>query len=94
MLNFLGNIGSSITNGLTGLNNYAGNFSNLGGLIGGAGALYSAYQRQRNAKKQMDLQKNAFNFNKMLSQREIDRQNKADDDLYQAFRNSSYYRGV
>lgn len=94
MLNFLGNIGSSITNGLTGLNNYAGNFNNLGGLIGGAGALYSAYQQQRNAKKQMDLQKDAFNFNKMLTQREIDRQNRADDDLYTAFRNSSYYRGA
>ena len=46
------------------------------------------------ANKQMDLQKDAFNFNKMLTQREIDRQNRADDDLYQAFRNSSYYRGV
>ena len=94
MLNFLGNIGSGITSGLTGLDNYAGQFSNLGGLIGGAGALYSAYQKQRNAKKQMDLLKDEFNFNKMLTQRQIDRQNKADDDLYQAFRSSSYYRGV
>lgn len=94
MLNFLGNIGSSITSGLTNLNNYASNFKDLGGLIGGAGALYSAYQQQRNAKKQMDLLKDEFNFNKMLTQRQIDRQNKADDDLYQAFRNSSYYRGV
>ena len=94
MLNFLGNIGSSITSGLTKLDNYAGNFKNLGGLIGGAGELYSAYQQQRNAKKQMDLLKDEFNFNKMLTQREIDRQNKADDDLYQAFRSSSYYRGV
>lgn len=94
MLNFLRNIGSSITSGLTELDNYAGNFKNLGGLIGGAGELYSAYQKQRNAKKQMDLLKDEFNFNKMLTQRQIDRQNKADDDLYQAFRNSSYYRGA
>ena len=94
MLNFLENIGSGITNGLTGLDNYAGQFSNLGGLIGGAGALYSAYQKQRNAKKELALQKDAFNFNKMLAQRQIDRQNRADDDLYRAFRNSSYYRGV
>ncbi|MEE3744621.1 hypothetical protein [Campylobacter porcelli] len=94
MLDFLKGIGSGLSNGLTNLNNFAGEFKNLGGLIGGAGALYSAYQQQRNAKKQMDLQKEAFNFNKMLTQREIDRQNRADDDLYQAFRNSSYYRGA
>ncbi|WP_086290850.1 hypothetical protein [Campylobacter devanensis] len=94
MLNFLKNIGSGITSGLTNLNNYASNFKDLGGLIGGAGALYSAYQKQRNAKKELALQKEAFNFNKMLAQRDIDRQNKADDDLYQAFRNSSYYRGA
>lgn len=94
MLNFLRNIGSSITNGLTELDNYAGQFSNLGGVIGGAGELYSAYQKQRNAKKELALQKEAFNFNKMLAQRDIDRQNRADDDLYRAFRNSNYYRGA
>ncbi|RAZ49220.1 hypothetical protein [Campylobacter hyointestinalis] len=94
MWDFLSNIGSNISNGLTNLNDFAGNYSNLGGLMGGAGALYSAYQQQKNAKKQMDLQRDAFNFNKALSQREIDRQNKADEDLYQAFRNSSYYRGA
>ena len=94
MLDFLKGIGSGLSNGLTNLNNSVGNWDNLGGLIGGAGALYSAYQQQRNAKKELALQKEAFNFNKMLTQREIDRQNRADDDLYQAFRNSSYYRGV
>ena len=94
MLDFLKGIGSGLSNVLTNLNNSVGNWDNLGGLIGGDGALYSAYQQQRNAKKQMDLQKEAFNFNKMLTQREIDRQNRADDDLYQAFRNSSYYRGA
>ncbi|RAZ38054.1 hypothetical protein [Campylobacter hyointestinalis] len=94
MWDFLSNIGSNISNGLTNLNDFADNYSNLGGLMGGAGMLYSAYQQQKNAKKQMDLQRDAFNFNKALSQREIDRQNKADEDLYQAFRNSSYYRGA
>ena len=94
MVHILKGIRSGLSSGLTNLNNSVGNCDNLGGLIGGAGALYSAYQQQRNAKKQMDLQKDAFNFNKMLTQREIDRQNRADDDLYQAFRNSSYYRGA
>lgn len=94
MWDFLSGIGSNISNGLTNLNNFAGNLDNLGGAISGAGALYGAYQQQRNAKKQMKLNQDAFEFNKMLSQREIDRQNKADEDLYQAFKNSSYYRGA
>ncbi|CUU77697.1 hypothetical protein CDQ71_00295 [Campylobacter hyointestinalis subsp. hyointestinalis] len=94
MWDFLSGIGSNISSGLTNLNNFAGKLDNLGGVIGGAGALYSAYQQQKNAKKQMKLQQDAFDFNKMLSQREIDRQNRADEDLYQAFRNSSYYRGA
>ncbi|EAU00322.1 hypothetical protein [Campylobacter curvus] len=57
-----------------------------------AGSLYGGYQQEKMAKKQFDLQKDAYDFNKMLSQREIDRQNQANQNLANAWTNSSFYK--
>ncbi|MGH1601567.1 hypothetical protein [Campylobacter majalis] len=75
----------------TGLNNSLSNLD-WGKAIGGAGALWSAYNQSKNAKDALKLQKDAYNFNKMLSQREINRQDKAQNSLYDAWNNSSYAR--
>lgn len=47
---------------------------------------------EKMAKKQFNLQKQAFDYNKMLSDREIERQNRADNALWEAYNNSSYAR--
>lgn len=60
--------------------------------LGIGGNLYSGYQQQKAANKSLDLQKQAFDFNKMLSQREIDRQNRAEQNLANAWTNSSFYK--
>ncbi|MBE3030112.1 hypothetical protein CCAL9344_07960 [Campylobacter sp. RM9344] len=59
---------------------------------GTGGALYGAYNQQKQAKKALKMQEDAYNFNKMLSQREIDRQNRAEQNLYDAWNKSSYSR--
>lgn len=65
-----------------------GGSSNLLGLLGAGAKMYGDYQSQKMAQKQYALQKQAFDFNKMLSQREINRQNTAQNALNQAWSNS------
>ncbi|MBZ7949689.1 hypothetical protein [Campylobacter molothri] len=69
--NALGNFGDWLfkennTNKIT-------NFDKLSNILGGAGALYGAYNQQKMAKKNFDLQKQAFDFNKYLSNEELRR---------------------
>ncbi|TKX30497.1 hypothetical protein [Campylobacter estrildidarum] len=49
------------------------NFDKLNNIFGGASVLYDAYNQQKMAKKNFDLQKQAFDFNKYLSNEELRR---------------------
>lgn len=60
--------------------------------LGTAGAIYDGYQRQKLANKALQYQKEAFDFNKMLSQRELNRQNQAEQNLYNAWNSSAFGR--
>lgn len=80
-------------------NSALGLFSGSGGgtptwlqAAGLAGGLYSGLQQQKAANKALQMQQDAYNFNKMLSQREIDRQDAADKRLYDAYNASTYAR--
>lgn len=80
-------------------NRAMGLFSGSGGgtptwlqAAGLAGGLYSGLQQQKAANKALQMQQDAFDFNKMLSQREIDRQDRAQQDLYNAYNASTYAR--
>lgn len=80
-------------------NRAMGLFSGSGGgtptwlqAAGLAGGLYSGLQQQKAANKALQMQQDAYNFNKMLSQREIDRQDRAQQDLYNAYNASTYAR--
>lgn len=68
--------------------------SNLGALAGGAGALWGAYNQQKMAKDNFKLQKEAFDYNKMLSEEERKRRNLADQNLANAWGNSTYGYGA
>lgn len=63
------------------------NLLNVAGLAGG---LYSGLQQQKAANKALKMQQDAYDFNKMLSQREIDRQNRAQQALYDGWNASSF----
>lgn len=65
-------------------------FKGLGGLAGGAGALWSAYNQQNMANKNFDLQKQAFNYNVLQNEEEKKRRKAADSALLNAFNNSTY----
>jgi hypothetical protein len=65
------------------------NWMNAAGLAGG---LYSGLQQQKAANKALKMQQDAFDFNKMLSQREIDRQNRAEQNLYDGWNASTFAR--
>lgn len=75
-----------------GVKNYLGKGDWLGEVIGGAGSLWGAYNQQKMGKKMFDLQKDAYNYNKMLSQNELNRRDKFENDLWNAYNNSSYGR--
>lgn len=63
-------------------NSFTGdNFKNLVDLGGLAGGLYSAINQQKMAKKNFNLQKDAYDFNKFLSNEELKRKNKAEQQL-------------
>lgn len=70
--------------------NGANGVSNWQNVLGLGGNIYGAYQQQKAAKDALNLQKDAFNWNKMLSQREIDKQNRAQNSLDTAWGMSSY----
>lgn len=66
--------------------------SNLLNAAGLAGGLYSGLQQQKAANKALQMQQDAYDFNKMLSQREIDRQNRAEQNLYDGWNASTFAR--
>ena len=79
----LGNIGSAF-NGVTGFLN-----DNTKGL-GTLGQLYGAYNQYNMGNKIYDMQKSAFDYNKMLSEEERKRRDQQDANFSQGFANSSY----
>ncbi|EAJ5194574.1 hypothetical protein RLQ69_001917 [Campylobacter jejuni] len=56
-------------------------FDRLGNVLGGGGALYGAYNQQKMAKKNFDLQKDAYNFNKYLANEELNRRKNIENKL-------------
>lgn len=85
MLDYLSTLGKNYAD-------YFANANNFGQIVGNLGNLWGAYNQNKMAKKQFNLQKQAFDYNKMLSDREIERQNRADNELWEAYNNSSYAR--
>ncbi|WP_314069947.1 hypothetical protein [Campylobacter showae] len=58
--------------------------------LGTAGNIYSGIAQQQAAKNLMKQQKAAFDFNKMLSERQIARENQAEQNLANAWDMSTY----
>lgn len=58
--------------------------------LGAVGGLWSAYNQYNMGNKMFDLQKSAFDYNKMLSEEERKRREQGDTNLAQGFANSSY----
>ncbi|MCH3742141.1 hypothetical protein [Campylobacter coli] len=71
---------SSDTNKIT-------NFDRLGNVLGAGGALYGAYNQQKMAKKNFDLQKDAYNFNKFLANEELNRRKNMENKLQNVWSN-------
>lgn len=57
-----------------------------------AGNLYSNLRRENRENKYTKMKMDEYNFNKMLSQREIDRQNRAEQNLYDGWNASTFAR--
>lgn len=66
------------------------NMRNVGQLVGGLGGAYGAYTQSKQANKMLDLQKDAYKYNKSLSEREKKRQEEAEMALSQGFDNSGF----
>lgn len=58
--------------------------------LGMAGNMYSGIAQQQAAKNLMKQQKAAFDFNKMLSERQISRENQANQNLVNAWNSSAF----
>lgn len=58
--------------------------------IGALGGLAGSYMQYDMGKKQYGMQKKAFDYNKMLSDREMKRQEEAEMALSQGFKNSGF----
>jgi hypothetical protein len=58
--------------------------------IGALGGLYGAYSQHQMGQDMYKLQKDAYNYNKMLSEREKKRQEEAEMALAQGFNNSGF----
>ncbi|EAJ6642969.1 hypothetical protein E5173_07320 [Campylobacter coli] len=71
---------SSDTNKIT-------NFDRLGNVLGAGGALYGAYNQQKMAKKNFDLQKDAYSFNKFLANEELNRRKNMENKLQNIWSN-------
>ena len=93
--------GSNITQGAG--KNGGGFLSWLGGGDGGGvpnwltalgtgGALWSAYNQNKAAKQAFKLNKDAYDFNKMLSQRQLQRENQANQNLVNAWNASNFHK--
>ncbi|EAL9330051.1 hypothetical protein DYW93_09130, partial [Campylobacter jejuni] len=63
------------------------NFDRLGNVLGGAGALYGAYNQQKMAQKNYELQKDAYNFNKYLANEELNRRKNMENKLQNVWSN-------
>lgn len=93
-MSFLGGL-SSLGSVFSGVGGWLGKSGGLGSsnafaALGALGSLYSAYEQNKMAKKMFNMQKDAYDFNKMLSQRELQRQNQAQQNLNTAWNNSAF----
>jgi len=62
--------------------------------LGVGGQLFSAYNQYNMGNKVFDMQKDAYNYNKSLSEREKKRQEEAEKQLQYGFNNSGMGAGV
>ncbi len=62
--------------------------------LGAGGQLFSAFSQYNMGNKIYGMQKDAYNYNKSLTEREKKRQEQAEANLAQGFANSSYGRTV
>ncbi|WP_181001981.1 hypothetical protein [Campylobacter concisus] len=60
--------------------------------LGTGGALWSAYNQNKAAKQAFKLNKDAYDFNKMLSQRQLQRENQANQNLVNAWNASNFHK--
>ena len=58
--------------------------------LGAMGSMWGAYNQYNMGNKVFDLQKQAFDYNKMLSEEERKRREQGDTNLSNAYMNSSY----
>ncbi|EJN0420768.1 hypothetical protein NPG26_001157 [Campylobacter coli] len=63
------------------------NFDRLGNVLGAGGALYGAYNQQKMTKKNFDLQKDAYSFNKFLANEELNRRKNMENKLQNVWSN-------
>lgn len=85
---FFKNAGNKALNWL-GSNDGAGT-PNWMNALGMAGGIYSGVAQQQAAKNIMKQQKAAFDFNKMLAERQISRENQANQNLFNAWNSSNF----
>ncbi|NCB79638.1 MAG: hypothetical protein EOM41_06695 [Bacilli bacterium] len=84
-LSGLGSIGNTFKSGIGWLNDNAKG-------LGTMGQLWGAYNQYDMGNKIYDLQKNAFDYNKALSEEERKRRAQSDSNLASGFSNSTYGR--
>lgn len=98
---YVPNVANASGGFLNGVKNSAGNFMDwlfkegdmgkltnldrLGNILGGAGGLYGAYNMQKMAKKQYELQKDAYDFNKFLANEELRRRRNMENKLQEVW---------
>lgn len=70
----------------------AGGVPNWLTALGTGGALWSAYNQNKAAKQAFKLNKDAYDFNKMLSQRQLQRENQANQNLINAWNASNFHK--
>ena len=85
-LNFMDYVNKGLDFGKSGFNWFDANSKGLGAI----GGLWGAYNQQNMANKMYGMQKDAFNYNKMLSEEERKRRDAQDANFASGFANSSY----
>ncbi|WP_181001447.1 hypothetical protein [Campylobacter concisus] len=95
----IGGVASGKNNGggssggfLSWLGGDAGGTPNWLTALGTGGALWSAYNQNKAAKQAFKLNKDAYDFNKMLSQRQLQRENQANQNLVNAWNASNFHK--